>query len=185
MFYGIIHEGKFGKWLWNKVANNEYKEYQKRTKDKEKVFDSLDAKTKAKVRELLKEKEKEFESLGKSELKKLLTPAYKEKILKAIAKGLKSSDLDPADYKEYKSGNKLPKLGFVQEGPGFDIILNEGQEMNLCIGFICKDMAKILSKITGYTISCGDEDEGGIIVEEFYSLSVFYQKIYLKETKEK
>ena len=191
MFYGkaLLNEGKLTNWLWKKIADAQIKseqdQYKKDRDEKKKAFNSLSSADKKKVEEYLKKKEKEFEASAKEELKKLLTPAYKKKIRKAIDKGFKDGDLDKEDYEEYYNNDKIPKLGVVADGPGWDIILGEGQDMNNLIGFICVDMAEIMSKKTGYTVGFGDGDEGGIDVKEFQFIEDFYLKVYKKEVEGK
>lgn len=164
-------------------AKMQQKENQEKYKKNKDEFDSLSNEDKQAMKKLLTQKEKEFEKLAKTELKKLMgNSEYKAKVRKAIDKGFEDGLLDPEYDKAFYNTNKLPKT-VVENGGDYWTIIDESQEICIACNCIVNDLAKILSDITGYTIDTGDGDEGCIYPLQLIDYFSFYYDVYKKEIK--
>ena len=201
MFYGninesVLQEGKFLDFIKErKRKKQEEKERQEKIKkqqeqDKKQAeywkqikeeFRNMSSEEKKSFNDFYNKKEKEFETIAKEELRKLMNDSkFKETLLKDIKDAFDKGILDPEYHKRFYNTSKLPKV-HVKNCEDYWEIIDEDQDVSIACSIICETLADILEDKTEYTIGTGDGDEGCIYPHELIDPVQFYALVYTKK----
>ena len=166
MFYGVVNEGFLDR-------------FKKKSSESKADYESLSPEEKKKMNSARMKDINDFIKSTKEEIDKYVNK-NKDKILKIIDKGFDNGDLNKNWYKGLYKTNKLPKLEAKYEDNCI-VVLDYPQDLRILLEFVCRDLAKIMSKKTGLTVTNGDGDEGCLYPKELLYEKRYYNSIYNKD----